>query len=147
MLSVWHLWVIVAIVLFMVEIFTPGFLLASFGIGCLFSALAAGLGYTLKTQILGFVIGTLIAFFGVRPFFTRYCYKGDRGVRTNVDALAGKVGRVLEQVDPQSGSGRVMVGGDDWKAVSANGSVIESGKTVEVVRVEGNTVFVKQLET
>jgi membrane protein implicated in regulation of membrane protease activity len=144
MFSEWHLYVIVAIMLFISETLTPGFVLASFGIGCLFSALAAGLHFDLKVQITGFIVGTLIAFFGVRPFFSRYCYKSSHNVRTNIDALVGQRGHVTERI--VENSGRVTIGGDDWKAVSADDITIEEGKPVEVVRVEGTKVYVKPIQ-
>jgi membrane protein implicated in regulation of membrane protease activity len=147
MLSAWHLWVILAIILFIAEVFSPAFILASFGIGCLLASLSAGLDLGLKMQILGFIAGTLAAFFAVRPFFTKYCYKAASGIRTNVDALAGKVGRVTETIDGERGSGRVMVGGDDWKAIAADGNVIEMNSRVEVIKVEGIKVIVKPMPT
>jgi len=143
MVSAWHLWVIVGILLFIAEIFTPGFVLASFGIGCLFSALAAGIGLSLKMQILGFIVGTLVAYFTVRPFFTRYCYKSSPDVKTNVDALIGKIGRVTETISLEVGTGRVLVGGDDWRAVSVENTIIPERSPVEVVRVQGTTVYVR----
>jgi membrane protein implicated in regulation of membrane protease activity len=143
MLSAWHLWVVIAIVLLIVEVFTPGFLLASFGIGCIGAALAAGYGFGLKMQVFGFIVGTLIAFFGVRPFALRYGYKTSAGVKTNVEALIGKEGRVTEAIRTDTGSGRVQVGGDDWRAVMLEGGAAEAGTRVVVVRVEGATVVVK----
>lgn len=143
MLSSWHMWIILSVFLFIAEVFTTGFFLGSFGVGCIFSALAALFGLGLKSQIAGFIVGTLAAFFGARPFFIKYCYKGSCAVKTNVDALVGKTGRVTEAVDPATGFGRVLVGGDDWKAVAEDGAVIEKGTPVEVVRVEGVKVFVK----
>ncbi len=145
LLSVWHFWVVVAIILFLLEIFTPGFVLASFGIGCLFSALVALADLDVRMQIVGFIVGTLLAFFGVRPLFTKYCYQASAGIKTNVDALIGKTGRVTEEINQDRGSGRALVGGDDWKAVSLNGGIIGKGTAVEVVRVEGITLFVKSM--
>jgi len=143
MVSAWHLWGIVAILLFIAEIFTPGFIPASFGIGCLFSALAAGTGLSLKMQVLGFIIGTLIAYFTLRPFFRRYRCKPSSEVKTDVDALIGKIGRVTETVSLETGTGRVWVEGDDWKAVPVEDTVILERALVEVVRVEGTRVFVR----
>ncbi len=147
MFSAWHLWVIVALILLIAEVFVPGFLAASFAIGCFFSAIVAAAGFGLKGQILGFIAGTLVAFFGVRPFFTKYCYKASGGIKTNVDALSGTTGRVTEAIDPASGSGRVRLGGDDWKAVSVEDQAIEAGALVEVVRIEGVKLFVKPSRT
>ena len=143
MLSAWHMWIVVAVLLFIVEVFTTGFFFGSFAVGCVFSALAALCGFGLKGQIFGFIVGIVAAFFGARPFFVKYCYRASHEVKTNVDALIGKVGRVTEPVDLEIGSGRVLVGGDDWKAVSVESFRIEQGALVEVVRVEGTKVFVK----
>ena len=101
------------------------------------------LHFGINSQIVTFIVGTLGAFFGVRPFFTKYCYKASPGVKTNVDALVGKTGRVTEVISDELNSGRVLVGGDDWKAVSLDGIVIEKNSKVEVVRVEVNKVYVR----
>ncbi|MFZ2446549.1 MAG: NfeD family protein [Syntrophobacteraceae bacterium] len=146
MISVWHLWVIAAIMLFIAEMLVPTFVLASFGIGCLVSSLVSAFGLGLKVQIAAFMLGTLGAFFGVRPFFTKYCYKASPGIKTNVEALIGKTGRVTETID-ELGSGRVLVGGDDWKAVAIDGSLIEKNAKVEVVKVEGAKIYVKAIQT
>ncbi len=41
-------------------------------------------------------------------------------METNVDALIGKTGIVTENGSCNEHRGRVKVGGDDWKAVSAD---------------------------
>lgn len=145
MMASWHIWVIGAIILCIFEILVPAFVLASFGVGCLVSSLVAVLHLGFKTQITGFIVGTLGAFFGVRPIFTRYCYKASPGVKTNVDALIGKTGRVIETIDDELNSGRVFVGGDDWKAVAQDGSVIQKNSRVEIVKVEGSKVYVRSI--
>jgi membrane protein implicated in regulation of membrane protease activity len=142
-LAAWHVWIVVAIMLLIFEVLIPAFVLASFGIGCLISSLAALLNLGLKVQIAAFILGTLAAFFGIRPFFTKYCYKASQGIKTNVDALVGKTGRVTEVINDELNSGRVLVGGDDWKAVALDGSIIEKNSKVEVVRVEGNKAYVR----
>jgi membrane protein implicated in regulation of membrane protease activity len=145
MLSVWHIWILVGIALFIGEIFTPGFLLACLGLACLASAAVAWLGFGLKVQLTAFIAGTLAAFFGVRPFFLRHCYRESSAVRTNVDALIGKTGRVIEPIDNRVGSGRVLVGGDDWKAVSVDGVFIDEGTAIEVVKLEGTRLYVRSI--
>ncbi|MDR3566595.1 MAG: NfeD family protein [Syntrophobacteraceae bacterium] len=145
MVITWHIWVIVAIILLLLEMFAPAFVLASFGVGCLAASIAAGVSLGIKIQIVAFIAGTLGAFFGVRPIFSRYCYKASSGVKTNVDALIGKTGRVTETIDYELNAGRVVVGGDDWKAVTQDGTVIEKNSKVEVVRVEGSKLYVRQI--
>lgn len=146
MLTSWHIWIIAAIIISIFEILIPAFVLVSLGAGCLVASAGALLHLGINLQIGAFIVGALAAFFGIRPFFTRYCYRASPGVKTNADALAGKTGRVTEVIDEQINSGRVFVGGDDWKAISLDGSIIEKNSKVEVVRVEGAKVYVKPIQ-
>jgi len=145
-LTSWHIWLIAAIILSIFEILIPAFVLVSLGIGCLAASVAALLHLGIKMQIGAFIVGTLAAFFGIRPFFTRYCYRASPGVKTNADALVGKTGRVTEVINEEINSGRVFVGGDDWKAIALDGSIVEKNSKVEVVRVEGAKVYVKPIQ-
>lgn len=143
-LSAWHLWAIAAIFLFTGEIFLATFLLACLGIGCLTSALAAAMGFGLKGQLTGFIVGTLAAYFGVRPVFVKVMHRSSEKVRTNVDALVGKIGQVRLAVDHESASGRVLVGGDDWRAVNTEEGILPPGTKIEVLRVEGTKLWVRK---
>ena len=58
--------------------------------------------------------------------------------------LIGRKGIVSERIDATQHTGRVAIDGDDWKAVSDDGSVIEKGTTVEIVKLESIIVTVKQ---
>ena len=44
----------------------------------------------------------------------------------------------MESVDPKTMKGRVVVGGENWRAVSFEDRFIEADSPVEVVRIEGN---------
>jgi membrane protein implicated in regulation of membrane protease activity len=58
-----------------------------------------------------------------------------------VAALVGKQALVLEQVDGRGG--RVKIGGEVWSARSYDGeSVLEAGRTVAVLEIEGATALV-----
>ncbi|MCB1090961.1 MAG: NfeD family protein, partial [Verrucomicrobiae bacterium] len=50
--------------------------------------------------------------------------------------------------DPVSGEnapGRVKIGGEEWRAISADGSMINPGAVVEIVSLDGATVTVRPL--
>ena len=143
MMSTWHIWVIAAIILCIFEMLIPAFVLISLGLGCLVASIAAGLHLGVEIQIAAFIAGTLGAFFGVRPIFTKYCYKASPGVKTNVDALIGKIGRVTETINDELNTGRVLVGGDDWKAEARDGGIIDKNSKVEVVGVESSKIYVR----
>lgn len=142
--EIWHIWVIVALIFGIIEIFTPSFIAFSIAIGCLFSAAAAGFDTSIKIQLLAFSIGTAIAFFGVRPFMMRFAHKKSNAVKTNVDALIGKTGRVTEAINNAQNTGRAIVEGDDWRAISEDNSVINAGETVEVIKVDSTRLIVKK---
>lgn len=142
-MELWQIWVIAALLLFILEIFTAGFAVACFSIGALAAAVAAALGATILWQVVIFAIGSLIALVVVRPIVIRLFGKKDH-TPTNTDALIGRNGRVSETIDPETGKGRVAIDGDDWKAVSEDGSAIEKGTKVEVVSRESVIITVKE---
>lgn len=141
--EIWHIWIIVAVILFIVEIFTPAFLAACLAIGCVFAGLASLMEAGIEVQLLAFSVGTLISFFGVRPFILKYGHKKSGDLKTNVDALVGKIGRVTVTIDNAQDQGRIAIEGDDWKAVSENNEIINAGERVQIVKVDSTIVTVK----
>lgn len=145
MLQPWHIWVIIALISFIIEIFTSGFAIACLSVGGLAAAVASAFNIPLIWQIVVFAVFTLLAFIFVRPAVQKYFFKSSPGKKTNVDALVGKRGRVSSDIDPAVGYGRVAIDGDDWKAVSADGNLIGKGQTVEVVSVDSIILTVKTI--
>ncbi|MCB0767609.1 MAG: NfeD family protein [Flavobacteriales bacterium] len=140
----WHWWAGAAIVLFILEIFVPGFFLMCLGIGCVGASVAAGLGLGVGLQLLAFSVFSLLAFFTIRPVLMKRMWNAP-DVKTNMDALIGQRGRVTQDFDPGLRLGRVSAAGDDWRAESLSDRVLHVGDLVEVVRVESNTLIVKPL--
>ncbi len=143
-LEVWHIWAIVALLFGIIEIFTPSFVALSLALGCVFGALGAGFGWPTELQLLLFSVGTALSFFTVRPFMLRYAHRGNKSVKTNIDALAGKTGRVTEIIDNASNTGRIIVDGDDWRALTENNTVINVGEMVEVLKVDSTRLIVRK---
>lgn len=141
----WHWWAGLAIVLFIAEIFVPGFFLVCLGIGCIGGSLMAALGLGVSAQLIAFSAFALLAFFTVRPLLMKRMWSGPE-VRTNMDALAGQRGRVTQDFEPGLRLGRVSAAGDDWRAESLSDRALHVGDIVEVVRVESNTLIVKPVE-
>lgn len=145
-MEVYQIWLIVAIVLVILEIATSGFGVICFAIGAGFSALAAGMGLdTVTWQIIIFAIVSLLAFIFLRPVVIRFLERKTKDVKTNADALVGRKGIVSERIDATQHTGRVAIDGDDWKAVSEDGSVIEKGASVEIVKLDSIILTVKQI--
>ena len=143
-MEVYQIWLIVAILLLIFEICSATFGAICFAIGAGFSALAAGLGANVTWQIIIFVVVSLLTFIFLRPVVMRFLDRKSKDVKTNADAIIGRKGVVSERIDAEQHTGRVAIDGDDWKAVSEDGSVIEKGTTVEIVKLDSIIVTVKQ---
>ncbi|MGB0429955.1 MAG: NfeD family protein [Bacteroidia bacterium] len=143
-LEEWHIWVLLGVLLFIIEIFTPAFVAACLGIGFILGGVASGIGLSYTIQLVFFSIGTAGSFFLIRPFILKIGYNHADKVKTNADSLVGKKAKVIEDINPAQGSGYVAVDGDQWKAVSIDNSTILKGTMVEITARESIIVTVKK---
>ena len=143
-MAIYQIWLVAAIVLMILEIVTSGFGVICFAIGAAFAALAAGLDASTTWQVIVFAVVSILTFIFLRPIVMRFLDKKSKDVKTNVDAIVGRKGVVSERIDSAKHTGRVALDGDDWKAVSEDGSVIEKGETVEIVKIDSIIVTVKK---
>jgi len=141
----WLLWFLLAIGLFVGEMFTAGFWLACLAVG----AAAAGIvglipGVGAAVQGIAFAAASIISMAGLRPRLMQYFQLGPGSdLRTGVDALLGKTGIVTERIGPGL-SGRVKVEGEDWRGASSDATVIEPGTQVTIIQVDGTTLMVEK---
>lgn len=145
-IEMWQLWIIISILLFIAEIFIPTFFAASLAIGCLIAGVFAFLDFGIKVQLFAFSIGTLLSFFTIRPLMLKYAHKNSKKVKTNVEAIVGRIGRVSVTIDGDKNTGRVSLDGDDWKAESVDGEIINAGERVEVLKVDSTILTVKPIK-
>ncbi|MFY0672665.1 MAG: NfeD family protein [Bacteroidia bacterium] len=144
-LEEWHIWILLGVLFFIIEIFTPAFVAACLGIGFLFGGLASALELSYTIQLIFFSVGTAASFFLIRPFILKIGYQNADKVKTNADSLVGKKGKVVEEINSAKGTGYVAVDGDQWKAVSSNNEVIELNSQVEILSRDSIIVTVKKL--
>ncbi|PKL12278.1 MAG: NfeD family protein [Spirochaetae bacterium HGW-Spirochaetae-8] len=137
----WQIWIIVGIAFFILEIFTPGFLVASIGVGAFLASIASAFGWSLAIQIVALALGVVLSLILIRPLL----YKRSKGVQpqpTGVEALIGKDALVLEDIRNAQNKGRVRIGNEDWKALSEEGIDIDRNVQVTVARITGATAYV-----
>lgn len=137
------IWAIAVIGLITLEIFTTSFFSACLAVGALLATIVASIGMGLAWQFLFFAVGSIMAFIFVRPLMMKYFFKKSE-VKTGVDALVGRLGRVSEPIDPSMGRGRVAVDGDDWKAIAIDGEPVALGQNVEIVKVDSTILYVRK---
>lgn len=138
---VWAFWFIAGIVLLILEIFTAGFVVSLIGVACFAGGVVSLFTNNLIIQFVVFAIALILLMIYLRPVFLKYLVNNNNK-KSTVDALIGKTAIVDSEIDNIKLSGYVKQGGDFWKAISKDGSVIEKGKLVVIESIEGNTVTV-----
>src|SRR2546425_11291646 len=141
----WLLWFLLAIALFVGEMFTAGFWLACLAVGAAVAGvvgLIPGLGFV--PQGVAFAVSSIVSMAGLRPRLMHYFQLGPGSeLRTGVDALLGKAGTGTERIGPGS-PGRVKVDGEDWRGASSDATGLEPGTQVTVIQVDGTTLMVEK---
>ena len=144
-MNAWQIWTVVGLGLVVLEMLTPGFIAAIFGLGCIVPAVLAGLGFGWPAQAVAFAASTLLLFVTFRPFALKHFHRTGPELKTNADALVGKVGVVSERISQTLNTGRVKCHGDDWKATAEDGAhEFDVGVRVEVAAVNGITLVVRR---
>lgn len=143
--EIWHIWLMVSIIFFILEIFIPSFVVFNLGVGALFATLIAATGASVQWQFFVFSIFTLASFFLVRPMLKRWAYRQSDKAETNVNAMIGRKGMVLEKIDMAANTGTVKIDGDIWQAITSDGSTIEAGKVVKVTSINSIVITVEAI--
>lgn len=140
--NLWQLWALVVIVCLILEITSGDFFILCFFIGALVSAVIAAVGGSFAVQLEIFAVVSVLSLFFIRPRLVKLLHGKRRERLSNADALIGRVGKVSEAIE-SNGYGRVAIDGDDWKAVSADGSYVPLGQNVRVVGRESIIITVE----
>ena len=140
--SHWTFWVGIAIALAILEVLDGSFFLLSLSIGCLFPAIASAMGVDSQSALVGIcVVGQLIVFFSVRPFFRRVM--SGESEPMNADALTGRTAFVTQTIQGGQVAGYVKIGGEEWRALATGDEILSIDSEVVVLGVSGSTVTVK----
>jgi membrane protein implicated in regulation of membrane protease activity len=139
----WVVWLVVAVLLAVGEIFTPGlFFLGPVALAAGAAALADLLGAGNAGAAIVFILGALASLAILRPIARRHVHLPAIS-RTGTAALIGRKAVVTRRVD--AAGGRVRIGGEEWSARAyLDGDAYEEGRTVDVIEIEGVTALVSE---
>ena len=137
----WLIWAIVAVLLAVGEIFTPGlFFLGPIALAALAATVTAAVGGPIWLQIAVFGVGSFASVGLLRPIARRHLTM-PHSIRTGTAALEGGRAVVLQRVDGHGG--RVKIGGEEWSARSyVPDEAFDVGTEVEVAQIQGATALV-----
>ena len=139
----WWIWIGLAALLVIGEIFTAGFFLLWFGIGAGVAGILALLGLGDGWQWASFLVISIGLFAISRKFADKITLDQPPGI--GADRFIGKQGVVLESIDNTKNKGRVRIDSDEWRAESNDGEIIPQNAKVEVIRVAGTRLIVNLL--
>ena len=135
------IWLVLLIAFVAVEAATVSVVSLWFAAGSFVALLAALLGGPVWLQIVLFVVVSAALLLALRPVVKKLFTP--RLTATNVDAVLGQEGFVIEAIDNVHAVGRVKLGANEWSARSTDGQPIEAGTRIRADRVEGVKLFVK----
>jgi len=139
MITPFFVWLALALLCMIFEVGHPGlFFFLSFSCGALVAGVVSLYSASMAIQLTAFFAGTAAAFLLLRRFIAR---SSSALHRTNVEALVGKRGVVLERVGTDL-PGRVRIGGETWLARAARAPEIVESTEVTVVAIRGAHVVV-----
>jgi membrane protein implicated in regulation of membrane protease activity len=135
-------WIGAAVFLSVAEIFTAGFFMLPFGIGAAAAAVMAYFETDEVPQLVVFILVSAVSLYLLR----RFVKIGDE-VQHNVGAnrFVNQRARVIEEIDPQTGDGRVRMETENWRATT-DGAPIPEGAEVKVLEVRGTRLVVEPID-
>ncbi|MBN1482363.1 NfeD family protein [candidate division KSB1 bacterium] len=142
-ISIWLIWMILAAMFIVGEIFTAGFFIMWFGIGAAVAGILALLGADPGWQLAAFVLVSLVLVLVSRKFANKITKEQPPGI--GASRFVGKQGVVLEEIDNAKGTGRIRMDREEWRAESEDGHILPAGERVVTVKIEGTHLIVKSL--
>ncbi|HEX2288680.1 MAG TPA: NfeD family protein [Pseudonocardiaceae bacterium] len=139
-MAAWVIWLIIAVLLGVAEIFTLTAALGLLGGAAVIASVFAAIGLPVPLQLLVFTLSAAAGIVILRPIATRHMLRPQLQ-RFGVEALVGRTAYVVREVTGRDGS--VRIGGEEWTARALDESlVIPAGATVDVIQIDGATAVV-----
>lgn len=142
-LAPWIFWLVIAGILFIVEICTVSFFAFWPGVGAVAAAISSLFTDNFVIQTAVFVLVSTIMILFMKPLAQKLFKTKD--VKMNNKALIDKNGIVTQEIDNLNSKGQVKVSGELWSAISENDEVIEKGATILIKDVKGVKLVVKKV--
>ncbi len=141
-LQAWHVWTIIALCLFISEVFMPGFILASLGIGALAGAAAHHFSGELGWGLAGFAAGAGVSLVLIRPYIATVLGPEEH-TKFGADSMIGDRITISDASDV-GGSLKARYRDTQW-SLRCDQEVFE-GDTVVITGVDGATLIVQRTE-
>lgn len=136
------LWGVVFAAAVIAELATLQLVTIWFAAGALAAFISAAVGFEPLPQAVVFTAVSVLLLCVTRPLLKKMRLKNI--VPTNYEEEVGKTAIVTEEINDAKNTGRVRIGGVNWRARTDDGSILPEGTSVRVERISGTTAFVVQ---
>jgi membrane protein implicated in regulation of membrane protease activity len=137
------LWIAVALAFAIVEVGTVALVAAFLSLGAVAAALAAFLGADLVLQGVVFAVASLLGLVLVRrPLLGYLRSRHTPDMLSGAAAMIGQTAVVVDEIRGPHERGHVRIAGEDWPALTRDGTPVAKGETVRVVEIQRATLVV-----
>lgn len=138
-------WLVVIVAFVAIELNTMALTTIWFAGGALAAFFAAFAGFSVKAQLVVFLIASLLMLIVTRPFASKFINKGT--VKTNAAGLIGKKARVTVEINNPLSQGAAVVSGQEWTArAEEDDIVIPAGTMVLIKEIRGVKLIVEPIK-
>ena len=139
------LWIVVALGFAIAEVATVSLYAAFVAIGAVVAAvIAAFLPNQELLQLSGFVVASGLGVIAVRPIVMRRLRNPvPAETLSGAQTMLGNVAVIVKRIDGGQHRGHAQIFGENWPALSAEGTPIEVGTEVRIVELRGATLVVE----
>jgi len=138
------IWGVVFAVMVIAELMSLQLISIWFAAGALASFIFALCGFGMGVQLFVFAAVSVALLLVTRPLLKKVTV--NKIQPTNIELDIGKTAVVIEKINNDIDTGRAKLNGVDWKAVSADGSIIPEGSIVKIDSIKGAKLFVSLYE-
>lgn len=146
--DLWMIWLAVAIVLVIAEIFTSSAIALCMSVGSLGAFVSALAGCSIEIQLLVLALSMLASLIFIPPLMRRYkgMFRTGKEASSNMDALIGRTATVEHPTAcTTETTPRIRIDGDRWQIRTADGSPISAGDRVEVCGYDSIILIVNKI--
>ena len=142
--NLWLMWTLVCVAALILEVSSGTFYLICFAIGAVGASVFSLMDAPLWLQVLVFSLVSAISVFCIRPLLLKYLHPVQKERSSNVSGLVGRPGKDMSTISAEKP--RYLRGeGDEWRAVTADGTAIERGVIVRITAIDSIIVTVEPI--
>ena len=136
----WQLLAVCGIAFLLLEMFTPSMFFLNFSLSAFICAVLSLYTKNLYVLAIAFFVFSFVSFIFLRPIImNRFNKSKETGMNSK---YIGQVAKADEEITASSGV--ISIYGERWDARSENGSIIEKGSEVKIVRNESIIMYVQE---